>query len=301
MANLVVCCDGTWKSIDDRIDGVPLLTNVAKLYNLLREVDEDGAPQLKYYHPGVGTNVGWWKRQLGGGMGYGLNHSIKSAYKWLAENYTGNERIFLFGFSRGAFCVRSLAGMIALADLPEFSQATSERDKWAEVEKRFRFYQKYGETERSNQNSHARQSLGVKRVSAIHFLGVWDTVGSLGIPTELGSLRWLTDPRKYKFHDTDLSDFVRCARHALAMDEMRHSFFPTLWTNLDERADVKQTWFPGSHCDVGGGYLETELSDGPLAWMMKEAGDQGLSFRNGALAQINPRSDGVRHDSFQQP
>ena len=108
----------------------------------------------------------------------------------------------------------------------------------------------------------------------MHFIGVWDTVGALGIPDHLGVLNLLEEPNKYKFHDTQLNPLVKHARHAIAVDEMRQSFEPTLWTRTEGR-DVKQVWFPGAHSDVGGGYRETGLSDGALAWMVAEAEDKG--------------------------
>ncbi|MGZ9106339.1 MAG: phospholipase effector Tle1 domain-containing protein, partial [Rhodoplanes sp.] len=112
MANLVVCCDGTWNTPDDTDGGMPAPTNVRRLFNALADKDDSGTAQKKYYHPGVGTSGRWWKRIAGGGGGAGLADNVKSAYQWLAYNYRPGDNIFLFGFSRGAFTVRSLSGMI---------------------------------------------------------------------------------------------------------------------------------------------------------------------------------------------
>jgi uncharacterized protein (DUF2235 family) len=122
MRNLVVCCDGTWNTPDQRHDGVPVPTNVVRLYNAVAEQDGEGNLQLSYYHTGVGTEGSWWQRIAGGSFGEGLGKNIQSAYKWLGVNYLPGDRIFLFGFSRGAYTVRSLGGMIASCGLLDLSQ-----------------------------------------------------------------------------------------------------------------------------------------------------------------------------------
>jgi hypothetical protein len=141
---------------------------------------------------------------------------------------------------------------------------------------------------------------------------VWDTVGALGIPDDLALLNLLDRRHDYTFHDTTLSASILTARHAVAMDERRASFQPTLWTKIKGR-DVKQLWFPGVHSDVGGGYVETGLSDGALEWMIEEAqgkaseendgtddGDAGprLAFDGDLVDQIEPCHRGILHDSF---
>jgi hypothetical protein len=107
----------------------------------------------------------------------------------------------------------------------------------------------------------------------------------------------IDDPAKHSFHDTDLSPKVAHARHALAIDETRQSFMPTLWTNIDDRPTVKQVWFPGVHSDVGGGYAHCGLSDGALKWMIEEAQDLGLVFRDRVIEQVRPDARGLLHDS----
>jgi uncharacterized protein (DUF2235 family) len=114
MTNLVVCCDGTWNTPAEMDHGLPAPTNVVKLYNALVK----GDAQPAYYHPGVGTGRHWWDRLIDGGTGEGLDRNIKSAYRWLAEHYQPEDRIFLFGFSRGAYTVRSLANLLMLCGVP---------------------------------------------------------------------------------------------------------------------------------------------------------------------------------------
>jgi len=129
-------------------------------------------------------------------------------------------------------------------------------------------------------------------------MGVWDTVGALGIPDDLALLNLLDQPANWRFHDTTLGSNVKIARHAVALDEIRSSFTPTLWTSHSDSTDMKQVWFPGVHSDVGGGYAETGLSDGALQWMVEEAKKAGLAFNSALIRQINPDPLAVLHDSL---
>ncbi|HEX5420058.1 MAG TPA: DUF2235 domain-containing protein, partial [Gammaproteobacteria bacterium] len=132
----------------------------------------------------------------------------------------------------------------------------------------------------------------------IYLVGVWDTVGALGIPKDLGLLNLLDATEEHDFHDTNLSRLIQHARHAVALDEMRASFQPTLWTGA-HGCDLEQVWFPGVHCDVGGGYRECDLSDRTLRWMIDEAKALELAFEPDMEQQVNPlpRVHGVLHDS----
>ncbi|MCK5347684.1 MAG: DUF2235 domain-containing protein, partial [Candidatus Heimdallarchaeota archaeon] len=132
----------------------------------------------------------------------------------------------------------------------------------------------------------------------VFFLGVWDTVGALGIPNDLALLNLLDNEENYNFHDHSLNENVEHARHAIAIDEVRASFSPTLWENIREGHDVKQVWFPGVHSDVGGGYLEKGLSDGALKWMIDEAKAEGLKFNSKMCSQITPDYKDVMHNSY---
>ena len=296
MTNLVVFCDGTWNTPEDMDRGLPSPTNVVKLRNATVE----SANQKVYYHPGVGTSGGWWDRIAGGGVGKGLDQNIMSAYRWLAGQYSAGDDIFLFGFSRGAYTVRSLGGLISncgLLDLtdPELEQ----KDIWHRVESVFDTYRKGRNfTNPKHYPFHnVPADAETAKTSPIHFIGVWDTVGALGIPDDLALLGLFDDAKKHRFHDTALSDIVTHARHAVALDERRDSFAPTLWTGVGPPR-VRQIWFPGAHSDVGGGYLEIGLSDGALEWMMDEAKTRGLKVLAGVKKQLNVDPLAVVHDSL---
>ncbi|WP_020184622.1 DUF2235 domain-containing protein [Methylopila sp. 73B] len=295
MTDRVVCCDGTWNTPDDVDDGLPAATNVHKIYSALADPD----PRKRYYHPGVGTGGGWWTRVAGGAAGVGLTKNVKSAYRWLAEVYEPGDRIWLFGFSRGAFTVRSLSGMISRCGLLNL-EGLSDDAIWAAVDGAFDDYRARKDDVTSTKTRPLKGvALGqpAKGKTPIHFIGVWDTVGALGIPDDMALLNLIDDPSRYEFHDTDLSPNVVHARHAIAIDERRQSFTPTLWSDTPPKQNLTQRWFPGVHADGGGGYGQTGLSDGALAWMITEAKAEGLAFRAGAEAQLKPDARGVLHDS----
>jgi len=218
-----------------------------------------------------------------------------SAYRELCEYYKTKDRIFMFGFSRGAYTVRSLAGFVAYAGLLDLS-GLSESEVWDRIERVFNKGYR-----RKSEDRVVWDKLGWKfrnngdQKIPIWFLGVWDTVGALGIPDNMALLNLVDNLHDYTFHDTVLSALVKNACHAVALDEMRASFQPTLWTTNNSNA--KQVWFPGVHSDVGGGYREAGLSHGALDWMVKEAASCELAFNPAFLAQIKPDHHDVLHDS----
>lgn len=299
MKRLFVCCDGTWNSAVDTKYGMPVPTNVVKFYNAVIEgnvIDAQGRAcnQLRYYHRGVGAKEGWAARLLDGATGGGLGKNIVNAYHWLSSNYEQDCEIFIVGFSRGAFTARSLAGMLHCCGLEARTDWDHTRQKWLDYVNR----------------KHARKSEAAGGASAtlsstppnplapvITFLGVWDTVGALGVPTQYDLLA-LFD-KKYQFHDTTLSPKVRNACHALALDEERSNFFPTLWTDIPVPGQtLDQTWFTGVHADIGGGYTESGLSDITLKWMIEKAQSCGAVLRDDMLSQISPDVRGILHDSL---
>lgn len=286
MRRLVVCCDGTWNTPEQMQGGVPAPTNVVRIFHTLEQSDD----QVCYYHPGVGTGPGLLNRFTGGGLGSGLCANVKGAYAWLAAHYRpgSDDAICLFGFSRGAFTVRSLAGMIGACGLPSIPADDDQR--WAKIDALYEAYQ-------------PGVTVAADLAVPITFLGVWDTVGSLGVPETLGLLRIVDDlgHESVHFHDTRLGANVRHARHAVALDEQRGPFVPTLWTNLplDEPGrTAEQVWFAGDHSDVGGGHPQSGLSDCTLSWMIKEAQScvPDLRFRADLVAQVHPDPGDVMHD-----
>ncbi len=298
MRNLIVCSDGTWNTPDQKKDNIPTPTNVVRIYNAISEQNSDNIEQLKYYHPGVGAEGSWWEKLAGGTVGVGLSKNIKSAYKWLAYNYQPGDRIFLFGFSRGAYTVRSLAGMVSKCKLLKL-QNLSDDELWRRVDVAYKQgYRKKIPLKKWANKLEFHENENGDTTIPIYFLGVWDTVGALGIPNNLAILNLLDSVHKYSFHDTKLSNNVKNARHAVAIDEKRASFSPTLWTNANKRkSEVKQLWFIGVHSNVGGGYPDKGLSDIALEWMMKESTDLGLGLRDNIMNQINPNSQGIIYDS----
>ena len=254
MANLAVFCDGTWNTPHDTDGGVPSPTNVVRMYNALSEYDAVGGRQNRYYHPGVGTDGGRFNRLLEGVTGKGLDRNIMSAYKWVSTRYEAGDKLFLLGFSRGAYTVRSLAGMIIRCGLLDLVGAEDET-AWSSVEVVFDCY-RHKKTPMLMQRPIRMDSARIE----IEFLGVWDTVGALGIPDHLALLNLVDDLREHDFHDTELSAQVKRARHAVAIDELRESFSPTLWSNAASHPDAEEVWFPGVHSNVGGGYGQTGLS-----------------------------------------
>jgi hypothetical protein len=295
MKRLFVCCDGTWDSPTVLCDGVPVPSNVVKFHNCVvqGDVGDVNKPvrQLAFYHCGVGADETLLKKVFYGMTGKGLARNIQSAYHWLAEQYTPGDEIFVVGFSRGAFTARSLVGMLHHCGLLTPVNAT-----WPLVEEAFRCY-RLASAEEPQKIAFCRKYCHPQQVR-IKFVGVWDTVGSLGIPVGLDWFHLFAG--RFRFHDTSLSPLVDHACQALAIDEMRINFQPTLWTEHDaQHTDCQQHWFAGTHGDVGGGYKEVGLSDISLQWMIETASDCGAVFSLAMLKQIEPDYQGIVHDSLQ--
>lgn len=273
---LVLCCDGTWNKALGGADS----TNVWKLRRALAPTGPDGVEQRPYYHAGVGTAR--FTRYSGGALGFGLRKNLLHAYEWVVANYQPGDEIFLFGFSRGAYTARSLAGLIRNCGIlrPQFAQKAAEaldvyrnRREGADDPAAVEF--------RANYSTEA----------AIAFIGVWDTVGALGVSDRVPRpLRPLTR-RSWGFHDVRLSGQVEIAVQALALDERRRKYRPNLWERPEGRDDqvLEQVWFAGVHSNIGGGYAQCELSDISLRWMMhraaapRSASRVGLAFRPDAM------------------
>ncbi len=297
MKYLIVFADGTWNRPDQEDNGIPAPTNVVKLKNCLAQTASVGGTKVEqrvYYHTGVGTEGGILARTAGGAWGEGLDKNIKSAYHWLARNYQKNDKIFCFGFSRGAYTVRSLGGLLSICGLLDLSGVDIAAG-WQRV--KVAYQEGYRDEKPHNQWSED-WPFHHKNMTPIRFVGVWDTVGALGIPDDLALLNLFDAEKKWRFHDTALGSNVEIARHAVALDELRASFTPTLWTKNKSNSNVVQRWFPGVHSDVGGGYGDAGLSDIPLKWMIEEAKVAGLKFETGMVKQIQPNPCAMLHDSM---
>jgi len=294
--NLVFFSDGTGN--DGHLNGA---TNVYKLYQRLHN-DIPGhhrlrpeaalahlkAPnvwQVTSYDPGVGSS---WRDFIGKATGMGISNNIKDGYDFLLRFYQPGDRIYLFGFSRGAYTVRSLAGLIGYCGVPgtvggDRLLLDGEYRKRL-VEEAYAIYR----TEEGPQGASERKQLGAEFIRkygpeehtdpaarAVYMIGVWDTVRALGIPWRYGDIEVLR--YNHRFHDHNLSEYVRYAFHALSVDDERQAFHPVIWNEpttarkngAPERQAFAQVLFPGVHADVGGGYEDdTGLSDQALKWMI---------------------------------
>ena len=265
---IIYCADGTWDSSASN-------TNVYILYKALKTT----AQQQPFYDDGVGADGNLFLKLTGGAFGLGLWLAVKKGYTAIAQVYEEGDEVFLFGFSRGAYTARSIGGMIAAVGLPPGTFDDSL------VEEAFTAYRD------RDHRADILASLAKYRLAnaTIKMIGVWDTVGSLGIPAMFGGV----DPLLYGFLDTALHPDVQHACQALAIDERRAEFPATLWTSPPASGQtIEQVWFSGVHCDVGGSYPETGLSDITLSWMMNKGKALGLAFEDAAWARygtIDPK------------
>lgn len=268
MKRLIVCCDGTWNNLDRECP-----TNVVKIAQAIRPIANDGTPQVICYEEGLGTQ--WYSKLPGGAFGWGIDLDIQNAYHFLCLNYTPGDEIYLFGFSRGAYTVRSLAGLIYCSGLLS-------RSHICRAPKAYQMYRDRKIHPKSAEAEQFRADFG-DRVP-ITLLGCWDTVGALGIPDlipELSIDDWVNT--KYQFHDCELSWIVQNALHAVAIDEQRKPFNVTPMEKSNnpkgQNQKLRQVWFPGSHGCVGGGTSENRgLSDGALLWMLQSTHELGLKL-----------------------
>ncbi|WP_242435763.1 DUF2235 domain-containing protein [Streptomyces sp. Root369] len=275
---LVICCDGTWNLADQ-----PSKTNVAKVALAVRRRSAVGMEQRVYYHSGVGTNRR--ERLRGAAFGVGLSRNVLDAYRFLIHTYEPGDTLYLFGFSRGAFTARSLAGLVHNCGILRPEQAYRIDEAWA-------LYRSRVDKPTSVAATLFRGAYAYE--TEIRFVGVWDTVGSLGIPVPApGFLQPLVDRfnHRWAFHDTTLSKSVNGAFQALAVDEERSAFPPTLWRQDEDAAkgqELRQVWFSGVHTAVGGGEKDSGLSDITLLWMVRQAARYDLEFDPCVLSEQGP-------------
>lgn len=285
---IVICFDGTWNTPDKKANDGDESTNVWRFFESVAERDANGMTQVKWYDQGVGTK--WYDKFRGGAFGVGLSGNIQDGYRFLAKMYEDGDEVFINGFSRGAYTARSLVGMIRncglvtpdnLKRVPDAYQLYRTRDEGADGPNALFF--------RSN----------FARDIKVKFLGVWDTVGALGVPVQ--SFDWF-NKRYYEFHDTELSSIVQNAFHAMAVDEHRENYAATLWDpKVQPNQRLEQVWFPGAHANVGGGYKERELSDITLAWMQEKAASCGLAMNPALVPKVTPQhAVGRARNSFEE-
>lgn len=304
---LVFCFDGTWNRLD-----APCPTNVVLTAESTLPLSLDGTAQLIYYDEGVGTGALEYLR--GGVFGAGLVKNLADAYRHLIFNYTPGDEIYVLGFSRGAYTARSFVGLlrncgiVARSDAAMVGKAVklyesraSEDAPDAEAINVFRskfspaICVNAGEDEWRCRNVPG-YSAGSSPLLRIAYLGVWDTVGALGIPSRYRISNLMN--RRHRFHDAELTSMVRSARHAVAIDETRVDFAPTLWAGFDqlnnaagadpdaEDAPYQQKWFPGTHGSVGGGGDFRGLSDQALDWVWDGARLAGLELDTSSSSRI---------------
>lgn len=323
MKRLAFFCDGTWNHSDAEHP-----TNVVKLAQALSLIDRGGVVQMPFYIPGVGNGRGSTRfakmldRLGGGAMGWGLTDAMIEAYRTLVFAYEPGDEIYIFGFSRGAFTARTFAGLIRSAGIlqrahidqvPEALRRYRDRQRDSDGMGRYHpnkpvsssFRHRFcvplatGEAEVAwrEEQGHERRDL-----LRIDYMGIWDTVGSLGVPNHWQSAGLFNT--RHTFHDTSLSSMMKRARHAVSIDEKRINFAPTTWRNLAELnaasaqngpaqngPPFQEQWFPGDHGCVGGGGDLVGLSNATLLWVAEGAQAAGLEFDQSQLDRYHTEVD----------
>nr|POE63130.1 uncharacterized protein CFP56_04033 [Quercus suber] len=316
---LIVCCDGTWQD-SDNADANP--TNVTRITRAISSEDDHHHPQIVYYQAGIGTGMGLVSQIAGGATGLGLAVNVREAYAFLASNYAENSRlcdpdsIFLLGFSRGAYTARSLGGFICALGIlkkhamPHFVEIFSDWENAGDPAYHPQFFDSYFEhhhdvkkvkpdeglaKDKNRRDEYIEDyyskllHLDLTQNVAIKALGVWDTVGALGIPVNpvLQRMFWflpafIRGNTSAAWFDTrlDKSGKILNAFHALGLDERRFPYSPAVWErDATCPTNLKQVWFPGAHSNVGGSYADAGTADITLAWMMDQMSGNTMDDR----------------------
>jgi len=298
---IILCFDGTWNTPDTDNDESDRETNVCRFYKSLQKHSSDGWEQRAWYDEGVGTK--WYNRIRGGAFGLGLDRNVQQGYRHLAANYDAGDEVFIIGFSRGAYTARTLVGLIRNCGLlrrdriqqrAQDSKSNFEDTLEDAAEEAYDIYRTRDEGADAGNAVFFRDQFS--QPIRITFLGVWDTVGALGVP--LKTFEWFNQ-RKYQFHDTELSSIVEHAYHAIAIDEHRRDYDVAMWQPKEKPQQVmEQRWFMGAHCDVGGGYEDRRLSDITLKWMQDKARACGLAFDPALIPAAADNYLGPMTDSY---
>jgi uncharacterized protein (DUF2235 family) len=319
LKRIALFLDGTWNTLD-----APHATNVVKLAEATCGVDTNGISQVIHYDEGVGTSQSIAPKTeswLGGAFGIGLEKNVEQAYRFLIFNYDPGDEIYIFGFSRGAFTARTLVGLLRNCGIVSRNEAhrvqeainlykSRSPDMHPDKDEACRFRSKY-----STRNTVSRRDLDwrAENVSGfdengvhpleVKFLGVWDTVGAMGVPNHIPVLSNIFN-RRHKFHDAKLTGLVKNARHALGLDERRRIFTASPWDDekldflakdaaLEGRPDAyQQKWFPGDHGSVGGGGDVMAQSDNTLGWIAEAAANLGLAIDPDFVSRLKPNALG---------
>jgi len=299
---IIICADGTWNRPEKDIKK-DFPTNVLKLARAISPESKDGVDQVVFYDWGLGS---YNDKFSAGTFGKGINKNIKDSYRFIVQNYALGDELYFFGFSRGAYTVRSLSGFLNNCGILRNAHANR-------INQAFEMYKSPDIHPRDETSKKFRDKYCVKaKVDSlsteekkkysddghpkIHFIGVWDTVGALGIPfSVLGFLN-----EEHMFHDNKIGPNMLYARHAMAIDEKRDDFQPTVWKQRPG-VDIQQVWFSGVHSDVGGGYTPDKggivAADYPLEWISGEAAKVGLVLSGHLASRLKQSHAATLHDS----
>jgi uncharacterized protein (DUF2235 family) len=291
--NIILCADGTGNKGGSTPD-----SNVYKMYKSVNKTFKGAiqegieiSEQVVFYENGVGTEQNKYLRMLGGGLGFGFKNHVCDLYTFLAKNYEAGDRVYFLGFSRGASTVRACNGFISTCGLIK-GAGLRKRELDKRVKKAFSIYKKYKKKpEVARKFSESEDSHGI---IDIQFLGIWDTVVALGFPKRtdiigpislvlsglaIFSEKVLDKVWPHGFYNYTLTNNVKHAYQALAIDDERTAFWPFVWNEKGREKDsVEQVWFTGMHSNVGGGYPRSGVSNVALYWMMLRAEKNGLRF-----------------------
>ncbi len=287
MKYIIICADGTWNRPEER-PGHDFPTNVLKIARGISPETSDNISQIVFYDWGLGS---YHNNFTAGGFGRGIDKNIMDCYRFIVHNYEPGDQIYLFGFSRGAYTVRSLAGMINNCSILKRMEAFR-------IKEAFELYKNPEIKPDDKTSKDFCQQFSVAGITKIKFIGVWDTVGALGIPLRM--LGFVDE--KQLFYDNKIGANIEIARHALALDECRKDFKPTIWRRR-KGLDLVQLWFAGVHSDVGGSYPPDPdggcLADTPLGWMINEAEKAGLSFEHHLKQNLKGKATANAHEEYQ--
>lgn len=316
---IIVCCDGTWMDNGSGFTKptwfpyhpyavLQIPSNVTRIARAFKRRGWDGKHQIIYYHTGVGSGGRGLSSLTGGMFGAGLAEAVRESYSFICTNYVMGDEIILIGFSRGAFTARSVAGLVVSIGLLTREgmnhffaiykdNANRHNYDYYDIFPTVPFSDKpTGEgsereyRDRLVEGGFTRTTTNEGRKIQVHAVGVWDTVGALGIPnlaiTAKMGLPHAT--QEFKFYDTQLHEEIVHAFQALAIDERRGPFGPAVWESAGnaENSDLRQVWFPGTHSSVGGGYEDTQVANMTLAWMMDQLSSIGVAFQDQYIDHI---------------